>query len=368
MSEGHTAPGRVSKCVAAIALFAAGVACCWATSRTFSPASEPATRDIAEALGWMQNAPKNITTFDYVMTARVRLLLFWTGKDDVGGGYIRRGYSPDQPRQESIQVLFGSDPAKAPRAINRWGAGTEIVWHKDPRQPESAADDVVSSAFFGFMKSSKGKSASEMQDELKREKDKGEHLFTGILSRVDSGHAVSLVVPLASNTDFTLHQYEEAEPLVLEKLKAPDRPVREASDLQGCGRASAFLATVSQLTEAALRGQKTPQTLCYVYDAQIHNLTLQHVARVPKLVVQVKNSKGGMLVDRTYEELVEAELVSSSPKSGKRSEFTITVGSQGELRGVPVQVRYQPNWWFQVLLNLKPESLHAAVHEPGGGM
>ena len=66
------------------------------------------------------------------MTARVRLLFFWAGKDDVGGGYIRRGVSKDDPRQELLQVLFGSDPAKAPRAINRWGAGTEVVWHKDP--------------------------------------------------------------------------------------------------------------------------------------------------------------------------------------------------------------------------------------------
>jgi hypothetical protein len=90
------------------------------------------------------------------MTARVRLLFFWAGKDDVGGGYIRRGISKDHPRQELLQVLFGSDPAKAPRAINRWGAGTEVVWHREPASDSAKVDDVVASAFFGFMKASRG--------------------------------------------------------------------------------------------------------------------------------------------------------------------------------------------------------------------
>ena len=124
----------------------------------------------------------------------MRLIFFWAGKDDVGGGYIRRGIAAADPREEMLQVLFGSDPAKAPRAINRWGAGTEAVWHKDPVSNEiksSSADDVVASTFFGFMKSSAGKSVSEMQDELKKEKSGGAHQFKGIVSQVETGHARS---------------------------------------------------------------------------------------------------------------------------------------------------------------------------------
>src|SRR5215469_5101832 len=270
--------------------------------------SPQANREIAEALGWMRNAPKNMATFEYVMTARVRLLLFWAGKDDVGGGYIRRGYAADDRRQESIQVLFGSDPAKGPKAINRWGAGTEVLWHKNAvaESRSGDADDVVSSAFFGFMKSSKGKSAAEMQQELKKEKDNGEHLFTGILSRVDAGRAVSVVVPLSSRTDFNLHQYGEAEPLVFEKLsKLEDRPVRELSDLAGCARSSEFLATVAQLMDAALAGRTHPQSLCYVYNAEVNTLTLERVNPVEKLAVEVKSAQGEVMVDRTYSDLLE---------------------------------------------------------------
>jgi len=310
---------------------------------------------IVEALGWVRNAPADAVQFDYVMTARVRLLFFWAGKDDVGGGFIRRGFSKNDPRQELLQVLFGSDPAKAPKAINRWGAGTEVIRHKEAPSTPANGDDVVSSAFFGFMKSSTGKSVSEMQQELKNEKDHGEHQFTGILSRVDAGHAISLTVPLASQIDYNLHQYAEAEPVMLEKLSSSQRPARVLENPAGCMRAGEFLGTVSELLDSALQNHGGPLSLCYVYDAQVNTLTLEHTASLPKLAVRVKTAKGAMLADRTYEELLETDFVTVNHATGRRVNFTILVGTKGDQRSVPVQIRYQPNWWFQVVLNLLPK-------------
>jgi hypothetical protein len=309
---------------------------------------------IAEALGWVRSAPRDIAEYDYVMTARVRLLFFWAGKDDVGGGYIRMGVSKSEPRQELLQVLFGSDPAKAPRAINRWGAGTEVVWHKDAAVHPLKSDDVVASAFFGFMKSSKGKSVSEMQEELRKEKSGGEHQFTGILSRVETGRAISLIVPLASTEDYTLHQYDQAEPIMLERLSASDRPARTLDGAPGCPRAGEFLGAVSQLDDAAAEGAKAPQSLCYVYDAQVNTLTLEHLEAVHNWAVKVNSSKGGMLMEQSYNDLLQVDFVSTHQTTGKKVYFTLLLGTQGPLRGVPVQIRYQPNWWFQVVLNLLP--------------
>jgi hypothetical protein len=316
----------------------------------------PDRAPIAEALGWVKSAPRNVVEFDYAMTVRVRLLFFWAGKDDVGGGYIRRGFSKDDPRQELLQVLFGSDPAKAPRAINRWGAGTEVVWHKNPDAATAKGDDVVSSAFFGFMKSSKGKSVSEMQEELKKEKAGGEHQFTGILSRVDSGHAVSLVVPLASNVDYNLNQYVEAEPVMLERLSASERPLKVLDSSAGCARAVAFLGAVSQLADAAIENSQAPKSLCYVYDAQVNTLTLEHAEAVKKLAVKVNAVKGGTLFEQSYDDLLQADFVSTHQNTGKKVYFSILFGTKGALRGTPVQIRYSPNWWFQVVLNLLPKA------------
>jgi hypothetical protein len=314
---------------------------------------------IAESLSWIHSAPRNAVQYDYEMTVRVRLLLFWAGKDDVGGGYIRRGVAADDSRQEMLQVLFGSDPAKAPRAINRWGAGTEAVWHREPVGP--GGDDVVASTFFGFMKSSAGKSVSEMQEELKKEKSGGAHQFKGIVSQVESGYARSLVVPLASDQDYTLHQYPEAEQVILGKLTAAEKPTRVLENVDGCGRAGGFLDAVAQLADGAVRGSgsgsnASPKTLCYVYDSQVNTLTLEHVQPVEKLDVKVSAAKGGTLAEKSYDHLLQADFVSAHQATGKRVYFTILLGTQGDLRGTPVQIRYSPNWWFQVVLNLMKQT------------
>lgn len=309
---------------------------------------------IHEALRWVQNAPHQYVQYDYVMTARLRLLFFWASKDDVGGGYIRRGVFTEDPRLEFIQVLFGSDPDKAPRAINRWGAGTEVSWHKDPIGSRQS-DDVTTSAFFGFMKSSRGKSASEMQSELEREKKQGLHDFTGILSRVEATRAVSLVVPLESDTDFNLRDYDRAEPLMLERISESPRPVRSLEDTSRCARSTGFLATVAELVDDAVGGYAAPISRCYVYDAQDNALSLERISATDSLAVRLSGPDKIVLLDAKRDNLLQLDFVSTHKESGKKVYFTIYAGTQGALRDVPVQICYQPNWWFQVILNLLPQ-------------
>lgn len=305
------------------------------------------------SLDWLRNPPKSLVQYDYVMTARVRLLFFWAGKDDVGGGYVRRGISAQDPTEEMFQVLFGSDPAKAPRAINRWGAGTEAVWHQNALEthPDS---DAVSSAFFGFMKPSRGKSASEMQGELKKEKEQGTYLFTGIMSRVDSTGATSLIVPLQSQIDYNLHQYDQALPVMLDRIAASDRPGKTLpASSGGCIRGAEFLGTISALLHAALEGRKAPFSLCYLYDAEEDSLSVERTETLARLPVQLHGAKGVTILATEYQNILQLDFLNTNKTTGRKVYFTILVGTQGPLRGVPVQIRYQPNWWFQILLNLR---------------
>jgi hypothetical protein len=327
------------------------------------PASSSPSADrqpIDEALRWVSNSPPNLAQYDYLMTARLRMIFFWAGKDDVGGGYIRRGVSAEDPRLEYFQVLFGSDPEKAPRAINRWGAGTEVSWHKDPVGSANVQQEVTSSAFFGFMKSSQGKSAGEMQSELQREKESGLHAFTGILSRVEPSRALSLVVPLQSETDFNLHDYTQAEPVMLERLASSARPLRALQDPSRCPRAAEFLATVAELMDAALADSRAPLSRCYVYDAQENTLVLEKITPIESLPVRLHGAGNTVLLGTTYKHLLQLDYVSTHKLTGKSVSFTLYVGTQGTLRGVPVQICYQPNWWFQVVLNLRPEKIAPA--------
>jgi hypothetical protein len=63
--------------------------------------------------------------------------------------------------------------------------------------------------------------------------------------------------------------------------------------------------------------------------------------------------------------LLEAEFLSESKQSGKHSNFTLVLANPGKLHGIPVQIRYQPNWWFQVVLNICPEAAPLEQIQPG---
>jgi len=75
---------------------------------------------------------------------------------------------------------------------------------------------------------------------------------------------------------------------------------------------------------------------------------------VASLPVQLHAADKTPLLDTTYSNLVQLDFVSTHKLTGKKVYFTILVGTDPPLRGVPVQIRYQPNWWFHVVLNLAP--------------
>jgi hypothetical protein len=321
-----------------------------AAGATVPPNAEQAA--IQEAASWIGRTDKIESEYDYVMTCRVRMLFFWAGSDDVGGGYVRIGETTGDDRQQMIRILFGSDPAKAPLAINRWGAGTEVLRSSDSGQP-------MASAFFGFMKSSKGQSVVAMERELSREKSNGDHLFEAIISRVDEGQALTTSVPYKSSQDYDLHQYPQAEKTTLQQLE--NNPARHIERLQGaarqaCPRAGEFLSTTLQLMDDAVAGHPAPVSYCYLYNARHYTVTLLSVHSVPEKTVHVNLRGKGAPLDRTYHNLKEAHFVVAGQETGGKSIFDIVLGTEGSLRGAPIQISYEPNWWFQVVLNLAPDS------------
>jgi hypothetical protein len=307
---------------------------------------------IQEAASWIGHEGQVESEYHYVMTCKLRLLLFWAGRDDVGGGYVRIGKASGDERQQMIQILFGSDPAKAPLSINRWGAGTEVLRSGDSGQPGE-------SAFFGFMKSSKGQSVIAMQRELSKEKTNGDHLFEGIISRVDDARALSTTVPYSSNRDFDLHQYAAAEKATLQQLESnPSRHIRrlDGAARRACPRAGEFLSTTLQLIDDAVAGHPTPDSLCYIYNARHYKATLLSVHPVAEKKVHVTLRGNGGTLDRTYRRLQQAHFEVVNEDADTKSSFDVLLGAEGSLRGAPLQITYQPNWWFQVILNLAPDT------------
>jgi hypothetical protein len=325
--------------------------CCWGwqVPAHAKPARAEANNDptIREAVRWMRGETQTEREYEFAMTCRFRLLFFWTGKDDVGGGYIKIGRAANDPSLEVIRLLFGSDPEKA-HGINRWGAGMEVV-------KRGNHGNVESSAFFGFMKASKGESVSTMQRELSNEKQGGRHLFEGIISRVDPSRAISTTVPFYADHDFNFRELDSARQVVMDRLEQDQgRKFHVLSGpAVGCERNSGFLSTVLELTDDALAGKGTPIPLCYVYNSKQYTLTLLDARPVPEKTIQFTLSDGRK-VDQTYHALEAARFQIENRKTGVRNRFEVLLGTTGDLRGVPIQINYQPNWWFQITLNLKP--------------
>jgi hypothetical protein len=310
---------------------------------------------LAEASEWVRTIPRSIKQYDYIVTAGIRLMFFWYSRDDVGSGYLREGMGEGEIPPRVMQLLMGSDPEKAPMKINRWGAAIEM------HRPQEQAG-----AFFGFMKPSKGRSAAEMKGEIERESADRRYLFEGIIARTDSKRALSVTVPIRSSLDFTIHNLADAEKMVYDSLQGAPGPFRvlEGETLRGCGGAPGFLFTVRALIDSALEEQTIPARRCYAYNGRTYSMQLEHLRPVSRKSIRVSRHNRPSPVDATYENLCEGDFRVLEDSTGNSEKFQILFGSSGRLKGVPVQVRYQPNWWFRITLNLDPAS--PALQEKDG--
>ncbi len=337
-------------------VLALSLASCSAATAKGSQNDRPDPDSLQEAVKWIRSQPHIHTEYDYVMTVKLRFLFFWIKRDDVGGGYIRLGDFAEDPSRRVVQLLIGSDPAKAPRSINRWGAATEI-----DQGINGSSLDPAWSVFFGFIKPSKGGSAAGMQSELSAEREGGRYLFEGIISRVDRARAVSIAVPFYSDLDFTLHDLQHAEQVALNRLEAgKNRSFRQLAGPSqlSCDRASGFLSTILALIDEVLKGSRTPASLCYAYNARQYTATLESVQNVKERSVRVALREGGPGVQQTYRDLKQLHFRILRQDTGSEVTFDILIGTSGPLRGVPIQIFYNPNWWFQVVLNLKGTPVH----------
>lgn len=341
-----------------LALLTAGVAP--ARAQASAPSPQDIEQSLQRAISLIRVQPHVKAQYDYVMAARVRLLLFWVGQEDVGGGYIRQGEvsSGDDPA-EFLQVVMGSDPAKTPMAINRWGAAWELL-------PDPASKDASPqvNTFMGFMKVSKGTSVTEMQKELSQEKQGGGFLFSTILNQAGPNANFAKEVPFQSDRDFTIYQLDQAEPFVFDRLATSQGKLKsvDAKQVQECGRPEGFLSSVAELVGDALQGQHTPSSLCYFYNGERYSMTLAKVTPVPQETVHISLHQQPQPYVHTYRDLLRMHVDILDETTGERSNFELLVGTNGELRGVPVRISYEPNWWFQVILNLKaPEPSERAT-------
>jgi hypothetical protein len=271
-------------------------------------------------------APGTTEQHHYMMSARVRPLLFWIGRSNVGDAIVTRAAAPHETR---YSLLIGSDPDRAPRRLNRWGYIEERI-HGD-------AATIV-----GLMTESDEKSVEEAETNLRRE-GRGGHTFKVIHAAIDAEQSRSVVTAVAAPADYSFHQVRA----VLALASDGGTPGHSTVVRLPPGTRPGFLSALAEIIHAQAESARAGTLhagapLTYVYHGKFYELRGTSVQLKPTL--EVNSSR--------YARVVSAQFVTKSRNDGEETRFALSYAIDGRLAEVPLTMSYQPRWWMQVNLVL----------------
>ncbi len=258
----------------------------------------------------------------YRMSGRVRALLLWVGRDDVGSGVIRwRGNGTDH----AFELLIGSDPMKAPGKLNKWGFLAEEI-----RSGECAVVGVISKDSEDGLSDVKAGLASKTDGRP----------FDTIRSRVTQRQAYAQVSTLVASKAIT---YRQANAVLKQALGNASDEIKQIARPEGArpGFLSSMAEVIRSSTAYADRARRIPQqTVLYVYGDRLYELRLIDATAIPRF------ERDG----RLFEHVIRGRFETGQRGTGSGSRFEVIFGTRGALEGVPIVISYQPKWWLHVEL------------------
>jgi hypothetical protein len=256
----------------------------------------------------------------YRIAGRIRLALFWVGRDDVGSA--RMSWQADGTTS-ALTLLIGSDPQRAPRRLNQWG------YLREEQRPESAevfslrsVDDDGSDASAGF----------EIGD--------GPHFAVSCASVED--REVSSRQAKVAGHGITYRMFEQ----LLDRVPAASRWEHRQMP-RPAGADAGFLTAIQHAIRladmpAADGSVKRFQPVAYVYNNSVYDLTIQRRELLGRTAIGA----------RTFEQLVRMDFSIRNRRTGDVSKFGITYSPEDRTMPLPVQIFYQPSFWLRIELQL----------------
>ena len=162
----------------------------------------------------------------YRMAGKIRLLMLWVGRDDVGSGVIRWRGARDE---KAIELLIGSDPTRAPGQLNKWGYLVEAM-----RGGESS---VV-----GLISQENDDRLSEVKADLKTRKD--QRAFDTIRGYVAAAEGMARVGTLYAPSHLTYHDADTVLKDVLADSSLAVKHVARSGDVR-----PGFLTSLTELLD-----------------------------------------------------------------------------------------------------------------------
>jgi hypothetical protein len=255
----------------------------------------------------------------YRMAGKIRLLLLWVGRDDVGSGVIRWRGAGDET---AIELLIGSDPARAPGQLNKWGYLVEAM--------RGAESSVV-----GLVSQENDDRLSDVKAGLKTRK--AQRAFDTIRGHVAGTEGTARVGTLHAPSELTYHDADTVLQSVLADSTLPVKRVARGADVR-----PGFLTSLTGLLASSLDTKKYNGRIQYIHGDRLYQLRLIEATRLAKF------ERDG----RTWQNVVRGRFETGEAGNRSGTRFELVYGASGALAGVPILISYQPKWWLQVDLVL----------------
>ena len=269
----------------------------------------------------------------YTVNARVRpLLLFWIGRDDIGQARVTRREASGG--RQVFELLIGSDPARAPRQINRWGF---IVEDLSPEQAE----------ILGVMKESNEKTMEEAEAQIAQSSSVS--TFKAARTTVAGRRAVTGAMTVRAPADLT---YRDLDALL---ALLPERTDLRTIELPA-GTQRGFLVAMDSLIRASAGPCGSPTggaaghvpPVSYLYNATIYDLSLLSCEYEPSFRIRTD----------TYADVAGGDFQIRNRTTNNKTKFRIFYGTSGEWRDIPVRAVFRPRWWMEIELVLDRPATH----------
>jgi len=324
-----------------------------------------AAEDSAVPAGAASSGEAVDSVLAYRMRGEIRVLLFWLGRDDVGGGRItlrRGGATPRRHWTEEIEVSFGSNPDRIPGRINRWGYGREISeWRQTS---DEIAPRLIGTKFEGLMRRSDEKSLAQARQENKLAAANHLFRFAATESRVFPGEASSEIRIFSEPEEF---HYRHPEGLLARyRMRLGQAPADEKEYLLNrppvYDLPYGFLTGLAELIrKIAATPEEQPAAwvvrkpwLTFVYNAKPYRLEVLRIKEEEEFRLPAKPAT--MRMPR----VARVQLRSLNTVKGTRTDFDLWLPMSGELKGVPLRIQLQPRWWLRLRLDLDLENSRPA--------
>lgn len=263
-----------------------------------------------------------VQEYRYRLSGAVRPLLFWLGDSDVGSARLVRSADESGCVWE---FLVGTDPARAPRKLNRWG------WvHEELRSGRGVQ--------MGLMRKVDEKTLEEAEANLETE---SEYVFKAIRTDIVNGRARAVNTVWLLPDNYTYYDLTAVQRLVQDTWQPPST-INEGSI--PAETHPGLLFAISHLVDIAVdAATREPRelvrgaTTTFNFNSVVCNLKLK------KTTWEESKNYG----DRRYNDLVRMEFEAYNPSLRQTDRFIMVCGTRVPYRGVPIYVRYQPRWWFK---------------------